>query len=83
MHRYFFERESQYFAKAFSEATPTGHIPRGSSESNPFPLDNVSALDFTRFLWVFYNPSVIHVALLPPGAIHLAKCSRPISLSAR
>lgn len=56
VHRYFFERESAYFREKFAVAAPPGQPPRGSSDANAFPLEDVLANDFSRFLWVFYNP---------------------------
>ena len=56
VHRYFFERESAYFREKFAVAAPPGQQPRGSSDANAFPLEDVLANDFSRFLWVFYNP---------------------------
>ncbi|OBZ69485.1 hypothetical protein A0H81_10107 [Grifola frondosa] len=56
VHKYFFERESGWFREKFSLPASPGQAPRGSSEANPFPLDDLAADDFARFLWVFYNP---------------------------
>lgn len=56
VHRYFFERESAYFREKFAIAAPPGQQPRGASDANAFPLEDVMANDFSRFLWVFYNP---------------------------
>ena len=41
----------------WSEYTPFFEtVRKGSSDTNPFPLDDVRADDFSKFLWVFYNP---------------------------
>ncbi|EJF57166.1 hypothetical protein BD309DRAFT_840413, partial [Dichomitus squalens] len=56
VHRYFFERESAWFREKLGAPTPAGQTPKGSSDANPFPLDDVAADDFSKFLWVFYNP---------------------------
>ncbi|KAI0330431.1 hypothetical protein GY45DRAFT_1218890, partial [Cubamyces sp. BRFM 1775] len=56
VHRYFFERESAWFREKLAAPAPPGQAPKGSSDSNPFPLDDVAADDFSKFLWVFYNP---------------------------
>ncbi|KIP01472.1 hypothetical protein PHLGIDRAFT_80546, partial [Phlebiopsis gigantea 11061_1 CR5-6] len=56
VHRYFFERESSFFREKLGAAPPPGQAPRGSSDVNSFPLDDVQEQDFARFLWVFYNP---------------------------
>ena len=51
---YFFERESPVFRKQFA-----GYGPRertGGSDADPCALDGVTVDDFSRFLWVFYNP---------------------------
>jgi len=57
VHRYFFERESDFFRVQLSSAvtSPDGQVP-GSNDSNGIILDEVTASDFARFLWVFYNP---------------------------
>ncbi|THH17459.1 hypothetical protein EUX98_g9129 [Antrodiella citrinella] len=56
VHRYFFERESAYFREKLAIPAVPGGSARGSSDTNPFPLEDVQAIDFSRFLWVFYNP---------------------------
>ncbi|OBZ69484.1 hypothetical protein A0H81_10106 [Grifola frondosa] len=55
VHRYFFDRESAWFREKLSTPAPAGQTAKGSSDSNPFPLDDVVGDDFARFLWVFYN----------------------------
>ncbi|KAG1814689.1 uncharacterized protein BJ212DRAFT_1361422 [Suillus subaureus] len=52
VHRHFFERESQFFAKEFAKAPK-----EGTSDSTAFRLDRVNATDFANFLWVWYSPS--------------------------
>ncbi|KAG2033096.1 hypothetical protein BDR03DRAFT_1002257 [Suillus americanus] len=52
VHRHFFERESQFFAKEFAKAPK-----EGTSDSTAFRLDKVSATDFANFLWVWYSRS--------------------------
>lgn len=56
VHRYFFERESQFFREKLGAPPPPGQPPKGSSDVNPFTLDDIREEDFSRFLWVFYNP---------------------------
>ncbi|KAL6305078.1 hypothetical protein BKA93DRAFT_817047 [Sparassis latifolia] len=56
VHRYFFEQDSAWFRKNLAVPAPAGQSPRGSTETNPFPLDDIRSDDFERFLWVFYNP---------------------------
>ncbi|OJT13808.1 hypothetical protein TRAPUB_9655 [Trametes pubescens] len=56
VHRYFFERESAWFREKLGAPAPAGQTPKGSSDANPFPLEEVAADDFSKFLWVFYNP---------------------------
>lgn len=51
---YFFERESPVFRKQLA-----GYGTRersGGSDADPCVLDGVNVDDFSRFLWVFYNP---------------------------
>ncbi|KAL4245353.1 hypothetical protein ABKN59_009791 [Abortiporus biennis] len=56
VHRYFFERESAWFREKLGVPAAAGQTAKGSSDANPYPLDDVNADDFVRFLWVFYNP---------------------------
>ncbi|EKM53623.1 uncharacterized protein PHACADRAFT_99476, partial [Phanerochaete carnosa HHB-10118-sp] len=56
VHRYFFERESLWFREKLGAPPPPGQAPKGSSDVNPFALDDILEEDFSRFLWVFYNP---------------------------
>ena len=71
VHRYFFERESLFFREKLGAPPPPGQPPKGSSDVNPFPLDDVHEEDFSRFLWVFYNP---YVGII---AIPRASCADP------
>ena len=51
---HFFERESPVFRKQLA-----GYGARertGGSDADPCVLDGVIVDDFSRFLWVFYNP---------------------------
>ena len=51
---HFFERESPIFRKQLA-----GYGARerpGGSDADPCVLDGVTVDDFSRFLWVFYNP---------------------------
>ncbi|KAG1781122.1 hypothetical protein EV702DRAFT_962710 [Suillus placidus] len=52
VHRYFFDRESQFFVKEFAKAPQ-----EGTSDSSAFRLDKVTTADFANFLWVWYSPS--------------------------
>ncbi|KAJ4483889.1 hypothetical protein J3R30DRAFT_3285271, partial [Lentinula aciculospora] len=56
VHRYFFERESQWFKLQLGTPASPGAIRQGTSESTAIVLDNVKASNFAKFLWVFYNP---------------------------
>ena len=46
-----------------------GQSPKGSSDTTAIPLPGVKELDFSRFLWVFYNPYVskrhFHISAAP------------------
>ncbi|EMD33234.1 hypothetical protein CERSUDRAFT_160824 [Gelatoporia subvermispora B] len=55
IHRYFFERESAFWRERLASPTSAGQSPKGSLD-NPFILEDVHPDDFSRFLWVFYNP---------------------------
>ncbi|KAF5377710.1 hypothetical protein D9757_009352 [Collybiopsis confluens] len=56
VHRYFFERESQYFKLQLANPASPGTIRQGTSESTAIVLDNIKAENFAKLLWVFYNP---------------------------
>lgn len=58
VHRYFFERESPVFRKQLADSAHAGagHHRAGSSDTDPMVLHDVRTEDFSRFLWVFYNP---------------------------
>ncbi|KAG1794784.1 uncharacterized protein HD556DRAFT_402315 [Suillus plorans] len=61
VHRYFFERESLFFLQEFARA-PQG----GTTDTSAFRLDEVTATDFTKFLWVWYSPSYRRGSLSEP-----------------
>jgi len=61
VHRHFFERESQFFLQEFARA-PQG----GTTDTSAFRLDEVTAADFTKFLWVWYSPSYRRDSLSEP-----------------
>jgi len=69
--RYFFERESPVFRKHFADSALNGHHRVGASDNEPLALQDVSQDDFSRFLWVFYNPCVYFISTLSfyPGFI--------------
>ncbi|KAK7036477.1 hypothetical protein VNI00_011674 [Paramarasmius palmivorus] len=56
VHRYFFERESNYFKARLATPASPGAPRQGTSESSAIVLDDIKADDFAKFLWVFYNP---------------------------
>lgn len=56
VHRIFFERESQKFRQMFEEPAAPGENPAGSSAGTAFKLEGVTANEFSKFLWIFYNP---------------------------
>ncbi|THH02052.1 hypothetical protein EW145_g6806, partial [Phellinidium pouzarii] len=56
-HRHFFVRESNTFRDIMCRPTATGVALMGSSDSCPIELCEVTAEEFARFLWVFYDPS--------------------------
>jgi hypothetical protein len=66
--RYFFERESPVFRKQFADIAVGGHHRLGSSDSDPLVLHDVKTDDFSRFLWVFYNPCVYLISASSPFA---------------
>ena len=58
MHKFFFERESNYFVGKLAVPASPGKEASGTSDSTAIILENVSVDDFATFLWVFYNPYV-------------------------
>jgi len=56
VHRYFFIRESAFFRNKLPHPPPPGEFTKGTSDSQPFVLEDTLHVDFERFLWVFYNP---------------------------
>lgn len=52
------------FRKQFADSAVNGNHRLGSSETDPLVLHEVTVDDFSRFLWVFYNPCVY---LIPPS----------------
>ena len=59
VHKYFFERESAYFAPKLTTPASPGTPLQGSGDGIAIVLDDVTADEFARFLWVFYNPYVL------------------------
>ncbi|KAH9067766.1 hypothetical protein EDB87DRAFT_1800610 [Lactarius vividus] len=57
VHRFFFTRDSTFFRDELLYPPPPGEFTKGSSDNNPFILENTLRVDFERFLWVFYNPT--------------------------
>lgn len=55
-HRYFFVRESKKFRDILSSPARRGAPALGSSDACPIELREITAKEFSRFLWVFYNP---------------------------
>jgi len=56
VHRYFFTRDSALFREKLPHPPPPGEFTKGSSDSNPFVLEDTLKIDFERLLWIFYNP---------------------------
>ena len=56
VHRYFFERESALFRDMLALPAPSDTEREGMSDENPIHLPQVECEEFSRFLWVFYNP---------------------------
>jgi hypothetical protein len=55
VHRYFFKRDSPFFASKLAVPAAPGAPMIGTTDGNAFALD-VTVSDFENFLWVFYNP---------------------------
>lgn len=77
VHRYFFTRDSAFFRERLPHPPPPGEFTKGSSDNNPFVLEDTSKVDFERLLWVFYNPYVLHSS---PFSHHLTSHSRKYSI---
>ncbi|KAJ7115563.1 hypothetical protein C8R43DRAFT_1078304 [Mycena crocata] len=57
VHRYFFERDSARFRALLAPGPSPGQPRQGSSHLTAIKLQDVTAKDFEKFLWVFYNPT--------------------------
>jgi len=55
VHRFFFTRDSSFFLEKLPHPPPPGEFGKGSSDNNPFVLEDTLIVDFERLLWVFYN----------------------------
>ena len=49
------------FRKKFADIAVSGNHRVGTSENDPLVLQEVRTDDFSRFLWVFYNPCVYFI----------------------
>ncbi|TRM62315.1 hypothetical protein BD626DRAFT_404035 [Schizophyllum amplum] len=56
IHRYFYERESEFFRRILLAPASPGATRQGTSDENAIELDYVSSDEFAKFNWVFYNP---------------------------
>ena len=54
--RHHLTRYSTHFKTLINPSVPVRGDPPGSSESNPFVVDDATSEEFANFLWVFYNP---------------------------
>jgi hypothetical protein len=57
VHGYFFARDSPIFSTKLNPASP-GQTKEGTTPDSPVVLDGITAEEFERLLWVFYNPYV-------------------------
>jgi len=55
VHGYFFSRDSPIFNSKLNPVSP-GQTREGTTNTEPVVLDGVTAEEFERLLWVFYNP---------------------------
>ncbi|KAG9221259.1 hypothetical protein CCMSSC00406_0008906 [Pleurotus cornucopiae] len=63
VHKYFFQRESEWFRDQIATPVTRGNRPRGTSDSDAIPVP-VRSSDLEKFLWVFYNPTYnLHACL--------------------
>ena len=65
VHRFFFTRDSAFFRDKLPQPPTPGEFSRGSTDNNPFILEDTLRVDFERLLWVFYNPYVRGFLLVP------------------
>ncbi|KIY48026.1 hypothetical protein FISHEDRAFT_44045 [Fistulina hepatica ATCC 64428] len=56
VHRYFYERESDFFRNILATPASPGALRQGTAEANAIVLDNITPDEFAKFNWVFYNP---------------------------
>jgi hypothetical protein len=67
VHSFFFVQDSSWFWDNLTYPMPPGETTKGSCDTFPFPLKDITMEEFERFLWVFYNPFVFlrsHSALI-------------------
>ncbi|PFH47402.1 hypothetical protein AMATHDRAFT_50335 [Amanita thiersii Skay4041] len=57
VHSYFFIRESSIFKDSLVSTTGKNETRNGSSDANALVLEQVTAEQFSQFLWVLYDPS--------------------------
>ncbi|KAF8161498.1 hypothetical protein B0H34DRAFT_381923 [Crassisporium funariophilum] len=66
IHSYFFERESQRFKEIIAAPASIDHARFPDADGPVILLKDVTAPDFSRFLWVFYNRNYsVYKATLP------------------
>ncbi|KAL4255949.1 hypothetical protein AB1N83_012810 [Pleurotus pulmonarius] len=56
VHKYFFQRESEWFRDRIAIPVTRSNYPRGTSDSDAIQL-SVRSSDLEKFLWIFYNPT--------------------------
>ncbi|KAM6502791.1 hypothetical protein JOM56_002768 [Amanita muscaria] len=56
VHSHFFDRESPWFRTKMATPASPGMPKPGTSESTAIILTDLRPAEFSRFLWVFYNP---------------------------
>ena len=64
VHRFFFTRDSSFFREKLPHPPPPGEFSKGSSDNNPFILEDTLRIDFEHLLWVFYNEYVLDASFL-------------------
>jgi hypothetical protein len=75
VHRYFFTRDSSFFLEKLPHPPPPGEFSKGSSDNNPFVLEDTLRVDFERLLWIFYNEYVFYSSFPMTSNIYLRKYS--------
>ncbi|KAJ3505315.1 hypothetical protein NLJ89_g7486 [Agrocybe chaxingu] len=73
VHSFFFERDSAKFRDILTTPVSPSQPRPGSTDSRPMVVMNCSPSDFSKFLWVFYNPKYSVYSATPAEWVAILK----------